>query len=225
MPFLPLQTCEGRSHGDPERYDTPRLPEKSFVSQLAGTRGGTPVLDQSDTCETRGGAFTSATLISRLATRRPLLGSTPSGKTRRGPVPESSCAIGPRPCSRHARYPEPKRRCPSWAWGPRSPCSRSRPRGRSQQALLAAVIRMLLEYGGRVVDTSPRTQLMPEIDAEFGEVLAAPEFSGRLFIVLGTSVRKNVDNVVPGGRSARRGAVDAVCNDLHGGLRSGGLAG
>lgn len=44
---------------------------------------------------------------------------------------------------------------------------------------VAGVIRMLLEYGGRVVDTSPRT---PEVDAEFGQVLAAPEFSGRLFV-------------------------------------------
>ena len=44
---------------------------------------------------------------------------------------------------------------------------------------VAGVIRMLLEHGGRVVDTSPRT---PEIDEEFGQVLAAPEFSGRLFI-------------------------------------------
>ena len=44
---------------------------------------------------------------------------------------------------------------------------------------VAAVIRMLLEHGGRVVDTSPRT---PEIDAEFGRVLAAPEFLDRLFV-------------------------------------------
>ena len=44
---------------------------------------------------------------------------------------------------------------------------------------IAAVIRMLLEHGGRVVDTSPRT---PEIDAEFGQVLTAPEFSDRLFV-------------------------------------------
>ena len=44
---------------------------------------------------------------------------------------------------------------------------------------LFGVIRILLEHGGRVVDTSPRT---PEVDAEFGEVLAAPEFSGRLFV-------------------------------------------
>ncbi len=44
---------------------------------------------------------------------------------------------------------------------------------------VAGVIRVLLEHGGRVVDTSPRT---PEVDAEFGEVLTAPEFSGRLFV-------------------------------------------
>ena len=44
---------------------------------------------------------------------------------------------------------------------------------------LFGVIRTLLEHGGRVVDTSPRT---PEVDAEFGEVLQAPEFSGRLFV-------------------------------------------
>ena len=43
---------------------------------------------------------------------------------------------------------------------------------------LAAVIRVLLDHGGRVVDTSPRT---PEIDAEFNEVLTAPEFRDRLF--------------------------------------------
>ena len=44
---------------------------------------------------------------------------------------------------------------------------------------VAAVIRMLLEHGGRVVDTSPRTL---EIDAEFGQVLTAPEFRDRLFV-------------------------------------------
>ena len=44
---------------------------------------------------------------------------------------------------------------------------------------VTAVIRVLLEHGGRVVDTSPRT---PEIDAEFGQVLTAPEFRDRLFV-------------------------------------------
>ena len=46
---------------------------------------------------------------------------------------------------------------------------------------LAAVIRVLLDHGGRVVDTSPRT---PEIDAEFNEVLTAPEFRDRLFVTM-----------------------------------------
>lgn len=44
---------------------------------------------------------------------------------------------------------------------------------------IAAVIRKLLEYGGRVVDTSPRTE---EIDREFGKVLQDPEVRDRLFI-------------------------------------------
>ena len=44
---------------------------------------------------------------------------------------------------------------------------------------LAAVIRMLLEHGGRVVDTSPRTE---DIDAEFGRVLQSPELRDRLFL-------------------------------------------
>src|SRR5687768_13652240 len=38
-------------------------------------------------------------------------------------------------------------------------------------APIANVIRMLLEYGGRVVDTSPRAE---EIDRAFGGVLQAP---------------------------------------------------
>ncbi|MDE2679655.1 MAG: aldo/keto reductase [Gemmatimonadota bacterium] len=46
---------------------------------------------------------------------------------------------------------------------------------------LAAVIRVLLEHEGRVVDTSPRT---PEIDAEFSGVLTAPEFRDRLFVTM-----------------------------------------
>lgn len=44
---------------------------------------------------------------------------------------------------------------------------------------LAAVIRMLLEHGGRVVDTSPRTE---EIDREFGKVLRSIEASDPLFL-------------------------------------------
>ena len=44
---------------------------------------------------------------------------------------------------------------------------------------VAAVIRMLLEHGGRVVDTSPRT---PDIDAEFGRVLAEPDIRDGIFL-------------------------------------------
>ena len=56
---------------------------------------------------------------------------------------------------------------------------------------VAAVIRVLLEHGGRVVDTSPRT---PEIDAEFGQVLTAPEFRDRLFV----ATKINTDGRVAG---------------------------
>lgn len=44
---------------------------------------------------------------------------------------------------------------------------------------LVAVIRMLVERGGRVVDTSPRSE---EIDVRFGRVLQRPEFRDRLFV-------------------------------------------
>ncbi len=56
---------------------------------------------------------------------------------------------------------------------------------------VAAVIRVLLEHGGRVVDTSPRT---PEIDAEFGQVLTAPEFTDRLFV----ATKINTDGRIAG---------------------------
>lgn len=62
---------------------------------------------------------------------------------------------------------------------------------------LVAVIRVLLEHGGRVVDTSPRT---PEIDAEFGQVLAAPEFRDRLFV----STKINTDGEAAGARQMRQ---------------------
>ena len=44
---------------------------------------------------------------------------------------------------------------------------------------IANVLRMLLEYGGRVIDTSPRTE---EIDRDFGLVLQDPEVRDRLFL-------------------------------------------
>ena len=44
---------------------------------------------------------------------------------------------------------------------------------------IASVMRMLVEHGGRVVDTSPRTE---DIDAEFGRVLMAPDLRDRIFL-------------------------------------------
>ena len=44
---------------------------------------------------------------------------------------------------------------------------------------IANVLRMLLEHGGRVIDTSPRTEA---IDRDFGRVLQNPAFRDRLFL-------------------------------------------
>ena len=44
---------------------------------------------------------------------------------------------------------------------------------------LRAVIRTLVQHGGRVVDTSPRVE---EIDREFGRLLQAPDLMERLFV-------------------------------------------
>jgi diketogulonate reductase-like aldo/keto reductase len=44
---------------------------------------------------------------------------------------------------------------------------------------LAAVLRMLVSYGGRVVDTAPRRE---EIDAEFGHLLSELELRNRFFL-------------------------------------------
>ncbi len=44
---------------------------------------------------------------------------------------------------------------------------------------IANVLRMLLEHGGRVIDTSPRTEA---IDRDFGRVLQDPEVRDRLFL-------------------------------------------
>ena len=45
---------------------------------------------------------------------------------------------------------------------------------------VAAVIRMLLEHGGRVVDTSPREPA--DIDAQFGRVLVEPDIRDNIFL-------------------------------------------
>jgi diketogulonate reductase-like aldo/keto reductase len=44
---------------------------------------------------------------------------------------------------------------------------------------LANVLRALVAHGGKLVDTWPRN---PENDAAFGRVIAAPEFTGKLFV-------------------------------------------
>jgi diketogulonate reductase-like aldo/keto reductase len=46
-------------------------------------------------------------------------------------------------------------------------------------APLESVMRMLMSYGGRVVDTAPRPA---ELDARFGKVLQKPEFRDELFV-------------------------------------------
>ncbi len=133
-----------------------------------------------------------------LATRRPLLGSTPSGKTRRGPVPES--ALSAQTMLPTRSIPGTEETLPIVGLGSSKPVLEIPTEGTEP---LAAVIRMLLEYGGRVVDTSPRT---PEIDAEFGEVLAAPEFSGRLFI----STKINTDGEASGIAQMRQNQQQVV---------------
>ena len=107
-----------------------------------------------------------------LATRRPVLGSTLSVQA----------TLPTRP------IPGTEETLPIVGFGSSKPVLEIPTEGTEP---VAAVIRMLLEYGGRVVDTSPRT---PEIDEEFGEVLAAPEFSGRLFV----STKINTDGEASG---------------------------
>ena len=51
---------------------------------------------------------------------------------------------------------------------------------------LRSVMRMLVEYGGRVVDTAPRSE---EVDAEFGRLLNEPDLRDKLF--LATKINTN----------------------------------
>ena len=51
---------------------------------------------------------------------------------------------------------------------------------------LEKVIRTLLSYGGKVVDTAPRPEAM---DAEFGHVLNRPDFRDALFIATKVNAR------------------------------------
>ena len=51
---------------------------------------------------------------------------------------------------------------------------------------LRSVMRMLVEYGGRVVDTGPRSE---EIDSQFGRVLNQPELRDKLFLATKINTR------------------------------------
>ena len=75
---------------------------------------------------------------------------------------------------------------------------------------IANVIRTLLEYGGRVVDTSPRTE---EIDRDFGRVLQDPELSGRLFLAAKINIngeQNGIDQWLQTQRLFGRGMVDLL---------------
>ena len=61
---------------------------------------------------------------------------------------------------------------------------------------IADVIRTLARYGGRVVDTSPRTEA---IDRDFGRVLQDPELEDRLF--LATKINTRGERTTPFGIS------------------------
>ncbi len=51
---------------------------------------------------------------------------------------------------------------------------------------LRSVMRMLVEYGGRVVDTGPRSE---EIDSQFGRLLSEPELRDKLFLATKINTR------------------------------------
>ena len=51
---------------------------------------------------------------------------------------------------------------------------------------LRSVMRMLVEYGGRVVDTGPRSE---EIDSQFGRLLNEPELRDKLFLATKINTR------------------------------------
>ena len=51
---------------------------------------------------------------------------------------------------------------------------------------LRAVMRIIVEYGGRVVETAPRSE---EVDAEFGRLLNEPELRDKLFLATKINTR------------------------------------
>jgi diketogulonate reductase-like aldo/keto reductase len=75
---------------------------------------------------------------------------------------------------------------------------------------IANVIRTLLRYGGRVVDTSPRTE---EIDRDFGRVLQDPELRDRLFVTAKINIdgeQNGIDQWRQTQRLFGRGTVDLL---------------
>ncbi len=107
-----------------------------------------------------------------------------SGKRAAGPetlrVPETSSpaarALPPRQALPTREIPGTGERLPIVGFGSSKPVLEIPMEGTEP---LEAVLGTLLEQGGRVVDTSPRT---PDIDREFGRVLTRPRFRNSLFL-------------------------------------------
>ncbi|MCZ6918466.1 MAG: aldo/keto reductase [Gemmatimonadetes bacterium] len=75
---------------------------------------------------------------------------------------------------------------------------------------LAAVMRMLLEYGGRVVDTAPRSEA---VDAEFGVLLQQPDWHNKFFLAtkINTTGRQSgVDQMRQAQRLFGRRTMDLI---------------
>jgi diketogulonate reductase-like aldo/keto reductase len=73
-----------------------------------------------------------------------------------------------------------------------------------------AVIRALVEHGGKVVDTWPRNA---DNDAAFGRIIDAPDLRGRLFVTVNleqTERQAGVDQLERALRAYRRDAIDLV---------------
>jgi len=72
---------------------------------------------------------------------------------------------------------------------------------------VAAILRTLIEHGGRVVDTWPRD---PANDSGFGRLLAQPEFGGRLFVTTKVSEdgQAGVDQLDTSMRSYGKETID-----------------
>ena len=74
-------------------------------------------------------------------------------------------------------------------------------------APVESVIRRMLEYGGTVVDTSPRPA---ELDRQFGEVLQKPDLRGELFVCTKVKVAGKEAGLAQIQQTARLFGVDPV---------------